>query len=190
MSELAVDWNKNEIGRGHDFARFALLAGLLREHLYRGSVLDVGCDTGRLKQLIGELDYTGIDARPEAIEVGKALFPSSRFICARAEEWNPDQMFDAIVFNESLYYLNNFSAALDKFYACLQIGGLLAISIYKHPRWFSPNHQALKQSKRFIVGTSEKVHDIIVSSGGFSWNILVARKNSPCVAEVKEGLSQ
>ena len=176
MSAVAVDWDANAIGEGPDFARFALLGALLQKHISNGSVLDIGCDTGKLKDLLGEASYLGIDARAEAIEAAKRRFPQLRFICARAEEWKPDQMFDAVVFNESLYYLENFAVVLRKFHRFLRQGGLLAISIYKHPRRFSPNSKALRAVRQFIMGRYLKIYDITITSEGSSWNVLIARK--------------
>ena len=102
MNAVAVDWDASAIGEGHDFARFALLSGFVKKYNRDASVLDVGCDTGKLRECLGNMHYTGIDARMQAIETARSLFPHSTFICTRAEEWIPDQMFDAIVFNESL----------------------------------------------------------------------------------------
>jgi trans-aconitate methyltransferase len=175
---VVVDWGAKTIGEGDDFVRFALLCGLLQKYSRDGSVLDVGCDTGTLSAFLGNNRYTGIDARMQAIETAKRLFPHSTFICARAEDWIPGQMFNVIVFNESLYYLQDFVAALEKFHRCLYPGGLLAISIYKNPRWFSPNSKALKVSRRFVNGRYNKIHDITVTSGGLCWNILIARKHA------------
>lgn len=175
---IPVDWDVNAIGKGADFSRFALLGALLQRHVQNGSILDVGCDTGKLNELVGNARYVGIDARSEAIETAKQLFPHSHFICARADEWIPEQAFDAVVFNESLYYLDDFAGALEKFYHCLCPGGVLALSIYEHPRWFTPNAQALKTARHFIGRFCEKVHDITITSDGMSWNILLARKHS------------
>ena len=176
MSAIAVDWDKSSIGKGHDFPRLALLGALIREQVSSGSVLDIGCDNGAFKSLLGDMQYTGIDARIEAIEAARSSHPNSSFICMRAEEWVPDRMFDAVVFNESLYYLQDFIAALEKFHSCLRPGGLLAISIYKHPSWFNPNHKALRQSKQFAEKMCQIVYDVMISSGNCSWNILVAQK--------------
>src|SRR5579883_2116641 len=159
MSTSVVDWDPSSIGKGHDFARFALLSGLLREYVGGGSILDIGCDTATLKRLLGEADYTGLDARKDAIDTARSLFPNSRFVCARAEDWMPDRTFDSVVFNESLYYLNDFAGSLAKFCRCLRCGGLLAISIYRHPRWFSPTHKALRESRRFADKTCSWLHD-------------------------------
>jgi trans-aconitate methyltransferase len=177
MRAVAIDWDANAIGEGHDFVRFALLSGFLQKYSRGGSVLDVGCDTGKLSEGLGNMYYTGIDARIQAIENAKRLFPHSTFICARAEEWIPDQTFDAIVFNESLYYLHDFVAVLKKFHDYLRPGGLLLISIYKQSRWFGPNYKALKVSRRLVDGPYNKIHDITVTSDKLSWNILIARKH-------------
>lgn len=178
LGAVAVDWDINGIGESRDFARFALLGALLQMYVQDRAVLDIGCDTGKLSELLGKAHYTGIDARIDAIERAREMFPSSRFICARAEDWISDCTFEAVIFNESLYYLKDFTSALEKFHGRLQFGGLLAVSIFKHGTWFSPNAKALKASRSFMDRHYQIIHDITITSGRASWCILIARKRS------------
>ncbi len=76
------------------------------EGIYR--VLDVGCGNGGLARLIADqVDYTGLDISGVAIDTAKSVAPAGRFIVADAER-PPEDLgeFDAIVFNEVLYYMN------------------------------------------------------------------------------------
>jgi trans-aconitate methyltransferase len=135
-----------------------------------------------LSSLLGDLDYTGLDAREEAIEAAKKQFPCARFVCARAEEWAPAKPLDVVVFNESLYYLVDSAGVLKRFWGWLRQGGILAISIYRRSRWWGPNHRVLGESRRLIKETCDPLHDVDLSSGNLTWTILLGRKNGTPVS--------
>jgi 2-polyprenyl-3-methyl-5-hydroxy-6-metoxy-1,4-benzoquinol methylase len=71
-------------------------------------ILDVGCGHGRLLELLrarGFGSYTGVDIAAPAIEKARALaVPGASFAVADFQKWQPEGTYDAIVFNESLYY--------------------------------------------------------------------------------------
>lgn len=73
-------------------------------------VLDVGCGNGGLAQLLCKepgIAYTGIDISDTALATARSVAPNANFISANAEQPPPDiGVFDALVFNEVLYYMN------------------------------------------------------------------------------------
>lgn len=71
-------------------------------------VLDVGCGNGGLARLIADtVDYTGIDIATLAIASAREVAPRGTFIACDATS-PPENLgvFNAIVFNELLYYLD------------------------------------------------------------------------------------
>ena len=72
----------------YELPRYSLLIGYLRLYPGTPSVLDIGCGTGRLRELLaeGEFDtYVGIDLSAEAIK------PASRLSDAAQASWSAMQ---------------------------------------------------------------------------------------------------
>ena len=71
-------------------------------------ILDVGCGSGRLLQLMDPAlfsRYVGIDVSQAAIAEAQALkIPNTHFFASNFNRWTTDEAFDLIVFNESLSY--------------------------------------------------------------------------------------
>ena len=74
-------------------------------------ILDVGCGEGPLLEPLRQLGvgrYLGIDVAETVIERAQKLADrNTRFLAADAESYTTDERFDAIVFNESLYYFED-----------------------------------------------------------------------------------
>lgn len=91
--------------RAHYDAIVALVGEIAPGH---ARVLDVGCGHGRLLDLLrtaGMGHYTGLDIASAAIEKARALgVANASFVVADFQKWRPESEYDAIVFNESLYY--------------------------------------------------------------------------------------
>lgn len=64
------------------------------------SVLDIGCASGRMLELLKEysdnLSYTGVDISADNIERGKALYPGSEFVLGNALDFQPQQTFSLV----------------------------------------------------------------------------------------------
>ncbi len=88
--------------------RYSVIVGLLAASP-SPSVLDVGCGEGVLYQQFrpyGYSRYLGLDLSHEAIDRATACAgPDATFMQADAGTFQADGPFDAIVFNEMLYYL-------------------------------------------------------------------------------------
>jgi SAM-dependent methyltransferase len=82
----------------------ALVAFLPNE----GSVLDLGCGTGKpiLDYLLGKnLNVTGVDASFAMLEIAKSNFPSTEFILQDMRLLNLSRRFDAIIAWHSFFHL-------------------------------------------------------------------------------------
>ena len=127
--------------RGRDeLARYAVLVGYLQALRPGGSVLDVGCGDGQLRERLRPLGYSrfvGVDLAAAAIARAAAVAdPQARFVAADAELWSPPagELFDAIVFNECLYYFDRPVATAVRYQRHLQPGGLLLVSMFESRR--------------------------------------------------------
>lgn len=132
----AGDW---ELLRGTDeLARYSVLVGYLHHLHPGGSLLDVGCGEGLLRDRLAPLGYSrylGIDLSAAAIEAAAGRADSrADFAAADAEHFVPPARFDAIVFNECLYYFEDPVATVRRFRAHLSAGGTLVVSMFRSRR--------------------------------------------------------
>lgn len=117
----------------HVLERVRAKAGITR-------VLDVGCGNGGLAALIAKdpsIDYVGIDIAASAIDIAREASPQGTFIEANAAQAPHDLgIFDMLVFNEFLYYLDP-RIVLANYRACADAQTYVYISIVRSWRsWF------------------------------------------------------
>lgn len=142
-----AEWDAQYAGGRWDFltgagesARFRAVAGLVRRHAPGAAVLDVGCGEGRLREhLDGSSRYLGIDLSLHAVARAEArarATPGARaeFAVADAERWQSDRRFGAVVLNECLYYFEHPLAAARRYLGCVELGGVMVVSMFRGPR--------------------------------------------------------
>jgi len=122
----------SELGQ---ISRYAVLAAYVHESLPGARVMDVGCGSGRLFHLFRSFGYTrfvGVDLSAAALEPLRSLEDEATlFICADAETHVPEGTFDAIVFNESLYYFEDPLRVIDRYLAALAPDGMILVSTFE-----------------------------------------------------------
>jgi len=135
------DWDK-QYGRGvwsflnsiDELAHNSIIIGYLQFFNKMGSILDVGCGEGILQEKlyrIGYRSYTGLDISGEAIKKAKRKkYKQTEFIESTVDEFTTKKKFDAIVFNEILYYLENPLLIIKKYEQYLASGGIIVISMF------------------------------------------------------------
>jgi 2-polyprenyl-3-methyl-5-hydroxy-6-metoxy-1,4-benzoquinol methylase len=121
-----------------ELPRNRALAGWIRDRRPGGAVLDVGCGEGLLRELLapgGYAHYTGIDLSEQAIAAaGEGADRRTELVVADAESWRPGRAFDAVVFNECLYYFRDPLAVVAGYREWLAPGGVVAVSMFDTPR--------------------------------------------------------
>jgi SAM-dependent methyltransferase len=98
------------VGRDSTRERYA------REHLRvqpGQRVLDIGCGTGDILEVLPEVDYTGYDLSPEYIERARRRFGHrASFHCAAVDErFSPGTGFDLVIAHGVLHHLDDGEAA-------------------------------------------------------------------------------
>lgn len=140
VSSDAADWDRDyRAGRWSyltapkEQARLAI-AALYVQLFGGGRVLDIGCGSGQLFPLLDARrvsHYTGVDFSAAAIEATAIADAKARFVVAAAEAFSPPEgeRFDAILFNEVVYFLADPLAELSRYAGFLAPGGVLIVSI-------------------------------------------------------------
>jgi SAM-dependent methyltransferase len=117
--------NPSELGR------YSVIHGFVQEFARDGSVLDVGCSEGLLQERIAYGQYLGIDVFPQAIaRAGLKANERTRFMHADAASFAPDELFDAIIWNECLYYLRDPIGVIQRYRQYLRPRGVMIVSMF------------------------------------------------------------
>lgn len=116
----------------------SVIAGYIQHLVANGDVLDVGCGEGLILNHLGTgIRYTGVDLSAGAIGRAQADFGSRAiFHVGDATTYTPEGQFDAIVFNESIYYMPEPAAVVRRYEQFLRPGGHLIVSMYDAPTTF------------------------------------------------------
>ncbi len=99
------------------------------------SVLDIGCGTGRLYQLLAdfqEVEYLGLDQSEEQLNMAKKDFPKNNYLVAEMTSLPlPDKNFDLVFCIATLHHLNkeeDRDKALKEIKRVLKPGGYLLMT--------------------------------------------------------------
>ena len=95
------------------------------------NILDVGCGTGDLANLIAQSGayIEGIDASEEMITKAKEKFPAMSFRVADITRYEKPGFYDAIFSNATLHWIQEKEQAAQKIYANLKAGGRFVLEM-------------------------------------------------------------
>jgi 2-polyprenyl-3-methyl-5-hydroxy-6-metoxy-1,4-benzoquinol methylase len=114
-----------------ELGRYGVINAYLQEFAPGGAVLDVGCADGILQERIAYGSYLGIDMWPESIaRAQRKADARTRFQCADAATFVPEERFDAIVWNECLYYLAEPIDVITRYRDYLRPNGVMIVSMF------------------------------------------------------------
>lgn len=116
-----------------ELAHYSVIIGYLGYFTRIGAILDCGCGEGILFDRMQAFSYTryvGIDFSQEAINRAlKKQMRNSSFLKASISDYKPEEKFDAIVFNEVLYYFSPVKT-LKHYEPFLKNDGVFVVSMY------------------------------------------------------------
>ncbi len=130
---LSGDWAY--LAGAGEAARYSVIVEYLRSLKPGGSILDVGCGEGILRERLRPYDYSryvGIDISKVALAKASHMADERTvFVRADATMYTPTEAFDAIVFNETLYYLSEPAEVFRRYRRFLKPDGILVTSLYR-----------------------------------------------------------
>lgn len=109
-------------------------------------IVDLGCGTGKLAQLLKarwpEADVTGLDASVEMLDEARALDPSITWVEGDIATWGPGHDVDIVFSNAALHWLPDHAALFPRLMDWLTPGGVLAVQM---PNNFgAPSHTLIR----------------------------------------------
>ncbi len=116
-------------------ARYGVVAAYITHLFDRPAVLDAGCGEGRLLDFLsrGWRRYVGVDISTAAVAHAAARTAAEIDVqVGDVELWEPDGEFDAIVFNECLYYVRDPGVVVGRYAHHLRDGGVFVVSMFRH----------------------------------------------------------
>jgi 2-polyprenyl-3-methyl-5-hydroxy-6-metoxy-1,4-benzoquinol methylase len=115
-----------------ELGRYSVIAGYIAHLKPQATVLDIGCGEGILfdrYQGQGYSKYLGVDISQVAIaRLVDRQNEKTHFVSADAENFEPPEAFDAIVFNESIYYFHDPLTCVKRYCNYLKPNGLIILS--------------------------------------------------------------
>ena len=154
--------------------RYGVLLTLLQRYEGVGPILDAGCGDGVLASRIRQMStvrLVGVDYAHAAIEHARArALANCEFICEDVRDFQPREKFSVIVFNESLYYLEDYVSLLQSVEPHLdEQKGVFLISMF--------DTLVTARIWRNLVRHYELVQGVAVQdeSSGRSWRIRVLK---------------
>lgn len=173
-NDHAGDWQS--LHTREQAPRYQAIAGCILK-AGAASVLDIGCGEAVMREYLpASIAYTGIE--PSAIAAERARSGRGAIHHSRCEEAAVSGPFDAIVFNEVLYYLDDPMAMLEKFSALLAPDGVLIVSIYQKrvPAWRSSPNAFCTGLVQGYVAQWERLAEATITVNAKTWWLLVARR--------------
>ena len=191
---MTMDWDEryragdlDHLRKLKESPRFGVIAGYLHQLLPRFGLLDLGCGEGLIWPYLDPArvtGYVGVDIAATAVaKAAELIGPSGvpcRCLCNDVQRFLPETTdgFDAILFNEVLYFIDDPVALIARYRPWLKEGGLVIVSNYRNPR-FAEKFQRLGEELAVALATPPwtTVAGAVVSNVGkeLSWNITVGR---------------
>lgn len=96
------------------------------------SVLEIGCGTGELLNVIKAKRKVGIDLSPEMIKIAQSQFSGIEFIEMAAEEINLTEKFDLIILSNLVGYVDDVQLILEKLHSVSHERTKVIVTYYNH----------------------------------------------------------
>jgi len=112
-------------------ATLAQEAAILKEHITKGQLLDIGCDLGDLFTWFPNPSWHrfGVELLPSAAAYASKTYNAQVFAGTVQQANFPDAFFDLVTMIDMLYYVDDPRADLEEVKRVIKPGGLLAIEL-------------------------------------------------------------
>ena len=137
--EWAADYDRQLWASGNPY--IAILAGFTGRHVadFGARILDAGCGTGNMAQLLAQMGYRnidGLDPSPGMLEIarGKQVYQSLHELYLGAQVDLPPDSYDAVVAAGVLTHGHAPAESLDGILGITRPGGVILFSLSK-PAW-------------------------------------------------------
>lgn len=124
------DWDYIDYPPAGHFAR------IIEKHLRGGSILDLGCGTGKTISALSTFSrYTGVDVSPVAVGRGREAFSNREnvfFVAADIATWEDEQRYDVVLWSEVIYYFDRkkIVPVLNRYQGFVADGGVQIVQLY------------------------------------------------------------
>jgi 2-polyprenyl-3-methyl-5-hydroxy-6-metoxy-1,4-benzoquinol methylase len=153
----------------NEAARYRAVRTVTERYAREGFVLDIGCSQGILQEGLSYGRYLGVDNCEQSIRLAEPKCDSrTQFVCADGSSFVADELPDAVVMNEVLYYLPDPVAAVEHHARRLAPGGVVIISIYART-WSS------RRLLRAIGARLDLLESHVIRSGHLAWAVAAYR---------------
>lgn len=143
LRDRAERWNHHyAIGRWEglkspvEHSRLDACVALVRRHAPGGRLLEIGCGEALLQRHFAPPDYrrlVGVDISAVAISRARAFADDRvRYLVADMRALEIDEMFDAVIFTESIYYDPQPHCLLQNLVRFLTENGVFIVSIFRN----------------------------------------------------------
>jgi trans-aconitate methyltransferase len=116
-------------------SRYGTLLLMMKRYENGGPILDFGCGDGLLQERFRSLSSAhliGIDYARAGIERARARgIPDCEFICTDYRRFQPSEKCSLLVFNETLYYVDDYLEVIDRMADHLIPDGHIVISMFE-----------------------------------------------------------
>jgi 2-polyprenyl-3-methyl-5-hydroxy-6-metoxy-1,4-benzoquinol methylase len=162
----------NYLDSASEIAHYMVIVGYVQHFCANPAILDVGCGHGRLLQLLEPYpfkSYLGVDFSTDAIRRAQSLASdSARFERVDFQQFAPADRYDAIIFNESIYYSARPEEVLHRYMGALTADGVMIVSMCQN-RWQGSIWTALESVAEIVHSTA------VTNEHDLTWYVRVLR---------------
>jgi 2-polyprenyl-6-hydroxyphenyl methylase/3-demethylubiquinone-9 3-methyltransferase len=117
-----------------ELSRFSVIAGYCHHLKDQGSILEIGCGEGILREKLDSAKYSryvGVDISSEAIRrAAHKEDENNIFVAEDAKTYAPIERFDVIIFNECLEYFSDPLGLVQRYESFLKKDGIYIVSMF------------------------------------------------------------